>query len=110
MAEDKVIKSGQITFTRLLFLAVAGGVIVVTVALGGVWLPIGYGLLTAAICVLLFLVAIDYRVNLDEIDPQAPLVQTVGNSETASAADGAQGDSPQTRPRRRGGRAAKRRR
>lgn len=55
MAErDKVIKSGQLTLPRILFLAVVGGVIVFTVYAGGVYLSIGYWLLTVAICGLLF--------------------------------------------------------
>jgi hypothetical protein len=69
MAErDRVIKSGQLTLPRLLFLAVIGGVIVATVALGGVYLTIGYWLLTIAICVLLYLVATDYGIKMDRVD------------------------------------------
>jgi hypothetical protein len=71
MAEDKMLKSGQFTITRLLFLVVAGGVIVGVVALGGKFLSIGYLLLSAVICVLLYLVAIDYGVKMDTIDTSA---------------------------------------
>lgn len=69
MAEkDKVIKSGQITLPRLLFLLVACGVIVATVALGGVWLSVGYWLLTLSLVALLYLVVTDYGIKLDNID------------------------------------------
>src|ERR1051325_10871314 len=69
MAEkDKVIKSGQLTLPRLLFLLVACGVIVATVALGGVWLSVGYWLLTLALIGLLYLVVTDYGIKLDNID------------------------------------------
>lgn len=71
MAEDKLIKSGQFTFARLLFLAVCGAAIVGVVALGGKFLQVGYLLLSAIICVLLYLVAIDYGVKMDHIDPSA---------------------------------------
>ena len=38
MAEEKVIKSGVLTIPRLLFLAVVGLIIALTVWRGGVWL------------------------------------------------------------------------
>jgi hypothetical protein len=69
MAErDKVIKSGQLTLPRILFLVVVGGIIVFTVYAGGVFLSLGYWLLTIAICGLLFLIAIDYGVKMDKIN------------------------------------------
>jgi hypothetical protein len=68
MPEDKVIKSGQLTLPRIFFLAVVGGIIVATVALGGVWLSIGYWLLTLGLSVLLFLIAIDYGVKIDKVE------------------------------------------
>ncbi len=71
MAEDKLIKSGQFTFTRLLFLAGSGALIFGFVYLGGNFLKIGYLLLTALICLLLYLVAVDYGVNMDTIDTSA---------------------------------------
>jgi hypothetical protein len=71
MAEDKLIKSGQFTIARLLFLVVCGGVIVGIVALGGLFLKIGYILLSAVICLLLYLVAVDYGVKMDNIDASA---------------------------------------
>ena len=119
MAErDKVIKSGQLTLPRLLFLAVVGGVIVFTVYAGGVYLSIGYWLLTVSICGLLFLIAIDYGVTMDKValtgqpaqsqaagetsaSPTAGIRTTMG--EPAAAATG-------PRPKRRASRPAKRRR
>jgi hypothetical protein len=69
MAErDKLIKSGQLTLPRLLFLAAIGGIIVLTVYYGGVWLSVGYWLMTLGISVLLFLIAIDYGVKMDRVD------------------------------------------
>jgi hypothetical protein len=71
MAEDKLLKSGQFTIARLLFLAACGAAIVGVVALGGRFLQIGYLLLSAIICVLLYLVAVDYGVKMDNIDTSA---------------------------------------
>ena len=68
MAQDKLIKPGQLTLPRILFLVASFAVIVGFVALGGKFLTIGYSLLTAIICVLLFLIAIDYGINLDKVD------------------------------------------
>ena len=68
MAEDKLIKSGQFTFARLLFLAGCGALIFGFVYLGGKFLSVGYLLLTAFICVLLYLVAVDYGVKMDAVD------------------------------------------
>jgi hypothetical protein len=71
MAEDKMIKSGQFTFARLLFLAVCGALIFGFVWMGGEFLKVGYILLTAVICILLYLVAIDYGVKMDSVDTSA---------------------------------------
>ncbi|MCI0488558.1 MAG: hypothetical protein L0229_18370 [Blastocatellia bacterium] len=109
MAEDKLIKSGQITLPRILFLGMVGGIIVATVALGGVWLTVGYWLLTLGISGLLLLIAIDYGVHMEKVDPQAPLGQEVASSESGSETD-AQAASRESRPRRRASRATKRRR
>jgi len=82
MAErDKVIKSGQLTLGRILFLAVVGGVIVFTVYAGGVYLTIGYWLLTLAICGLLFLIAIDYGVTMDKVALSGHGAQAPGTAE-----------------------------
>ena len=69
MAErDKVIKSGQLTLPRLFFLAVVGGLIVAMVAIGGKALIAGYWIMTLAICVLLYLISIDYGIHMDHVD------------------------------------------
>ena len=106
MAEDKLIKSGQFTFARLLFLAACGAAIVGVVALGGKFLSIGYLLLSAVICVLLYLVAIDYGVNIEATDasaklPAAPLESAITSSATAAE---------DAKVRRRTGKTVKRRR
>jgi hypothetical protein len=66
MAEDKVIKSGQITLPRLVFLAVCGVVLFIVVYFG--LLIYGYILLTIVLCVLLMLVALDWGVKMDKLD------------------------------------------
>src|ERR1051325_8572709 len=107
MAEDKLIKSGQITWKRILFLAVSGLLIVGFVWLGGRALSIGYLLLTAAIFVLVYLLAIDYGIHLDKFEkhhhahssPDEPLL----------AATAPPTPNPQT-PRRRVNKPTKRRR
>lgn len=110
MAEkDRVIKSGQLTFPRILFLAVVGGVIVATVALGGVWLAIGYWLITLALCGLLYVVATDYGVKMDSVDltgqpAQAATVEAAPISNAAATAPG------EARVKRRPARPVKRRR
>ncbi len=112
MAErDKVIKSGQLTLPRILFLAVVGGIIVFTVYAGGVYLNIGYWFLTIAICGLLFLIAIDYGIKMDKVDLTSQTAQPEATVDTA----GAPGGELKTtmggpRPKRRASRPAKRRR
>ena len=86
MAErDKVIKSGQLTVPRVLFLAIVGGIIVFTVYAGGVYLSLGYWFLTLAICGLLFLIAIDYGAKMDKVDLSAQPVQAAAAAEATSA-------------------------
>ena len=69
MAEkDKVIKSGQLTLSRIFFLVVIGVAVAGMVALGGKFLIIGYWVLTLAICGLLYLIAIDYGIHMDKVD------------------------------------------
>src|SRR5262245_7041119 len=111
MAErDKVIKSGQLTLPRILFLALVGGIIVFTVYAGGVFLSIGYWFLTLAICGLLFLIAIDYHVKIDKVDLAGePAPATVGDSVSA-AAPSLKTTLSEPRPKRRPSRPAKRRR
>ena len=111
MAErDKVIKSGQLTLPRLLFLAVVGGVIVFTVYAGGVYLSIGYWLLTLAICGLLFLIAIDWGVKMDKIDLTGQSVPAAGPAEVSSIAAPVSRAAAEVRPKKRSARPAKRRR
>ena len=107
MPEDKLIKSGQFTAKRLLFLAASGGILVVVVASGH--LNLGYMLLTAVLCVLLFLIALDYGVNMEKVQfssaapqPNPNIVPTVDPDKQAAQA--------QARARKRTGRPAKRRR
>jgi len=113
MAErDKVIKSGQITLPRILFLVVVGSTIFLTVYAGGVFLSLGYWFITLAICGLLFLIAIDYGVDMERIST------TVRPAQAAAAviepADPAAASLKTTlgeaRPKKRTARPAKRRR
>jgi hypothetical protein len=90
MAEDKLIKSGQFTLARLLFLAGSGALIFAFVYLGGDFLKIGYLLLTAIICVLLYLVAVDYGVSMDTVDttvksPSLPLESALATGPASEA-------------------------
>lgn len=112
MAErDKVIKSGQITLPRILFLAVVGGGIVSTVYAGGIFLSIGYWFLTLAICTLLFLIAIDYGVKMDKVDLTGKQAQAAAPAEAAAvAASSVKAALGEVRPKKRGSRPAKRRR
>lgn len=102
MAErDKIIKSGQLTVPRLLFLAAIGGIIVFTVYAGGIYLSIGYWAITIAICVLLYLIAIDYGVTMDRVDLTAQPVQAVAAAEgISSPATGVKSNAPDVRPKR----------
>ena len=113
MAErDKVIKSGQLTLPRILFLAVVGGIIVFTVYAGGVYLSIGYWFLTIAICGLLFLIAIDYGVKMDKVSLTAePAQAAAASSESTSATTPSLKPTlGEARPKKRTSRPAKRRR
>jgi hypothetical protein len=92
MAEkDKVIKSGQLTLPRLLFLAVVGVAVAGMVAIGGKFLIIGYWVLTLAICGLLYLISIDYGIHMEKVDltahpPQAAAAEAAPVAETGRAA------------------------
>lgn len=112
MAErDKVIKSGQLTVPRILFLAIVGGIIVFTVYSGGVYLTIGYWSLTLAICGLLFLIAIDYGVKMDKVDLSQPVQAAAAAEPTSAAMPSLKASAAEARPKRRSGsRPAKRRR
>ena len=111
MAErDKVIKSGQLTIPRLLFLAVVGGLIVAMVSLGGKALIIGYWTLTLAICGLLYLIAIDWRVEMEKVDLTGQSSQTASLPEAAGPTPEVKTTMGGPRPKRRPSRPAKRRR
>lgn len=106
MAQDKIIKSGQLTIRRIFFLAVVGGIIVATVALGGLWLVIGYWLITLSLVILLLLVAFDYGVSMDRTDRQSQQVQAVASVEPSVVPQ----STSEPRVRRRSNRQVKRRR
>ncbi|HWO01227.1 MAG TPA: hypothetical protein VNS63_18350 [Blastocatellia bacterium] len=113
MAErDKIIKSGQFTIPRLLSLAAIGGLIVAMVALGGIALTIGYWLLTLSICVLLYLIAIDYGIHMDKIDVAGHPAEVAAGAANAPAVatESARVVSAEVRVKRKGNRPAKRRR
>lgn len=111
MAEkDKVIKSGQITLPRLLFLALIGGLIFAMVAVGGKALIIGYWVLTLAICVLLYLIATDYGINMDKVSLTGQPVQQAAAIESAPTTEAARVATVDSRVKRRTTRAPKRRR
>jgi hypothetical protein len=113
MAErDKVIKSGQLTLPRILFLALIGGIIVFTVYAGGIFLSLGYWFLTLAICGLLFLIAIDYGVNIEKVSLAAEPAQGVvaAIEPSAAAAPSLKTSLGDPRPKKRTSRPAKRRR
>ena len=113
MAErDKVIKSGQLTLPRILFLVVIGGIIVFTVYAGGVYLSIGYWFLTIAICGLLFLIAIDYGVKMDKVNLTVEPAQAAAASaeSTSAATPSLKTTLGEARPKKRTSRPAKRRR
>ena len=111
MAErDKIIKSGQFTIPRLLSLAAIGGLIVAMVAVGGIALTIGYWVLTLGICVLLYLIAIDYGIKMDKVDLTSHPVQAAVTASAAVASETARPVTADARPKRKSNRPAKRRR
>src|SRR5262245_12916498 len=111
MAErDRVIKTGQITLPRLLFLAVFGGLIVFTVYQGGVFLAIGYWLLTLAICGLLVLVAVDYGVKMDKVDAAGTPATVPDSVIAAPVVKTTMGEGSGPKVKRKSARPAKRRR
>jgi len=111
MAErDKVIKSGQITLPRILFLAVVGGVIVFTVYAGGIFLTLGYWLITLSMCGLLFLIAIDYGVNMEKVSLTSAPVQAAAMETAGATAPSLKTTQGEIRPKKKTSRPAKRRR
>jgi len=111
MAEkDKVIKSGQLTLPRILFLIIIGVVVAGMVALGGKFLIVGYWVLTLAICGLLYLIAIDYGIHMEKVDLTSHPAQTA-TIEAAPAGETARTATPtEARVKRRTSRPVKRRR
>ncbi|HKP87856.1 MAG TPA: hypothetical protein VJZ26_17270 [Blastocatellia bacterium] len=110
MAErDKVIKSGQVTLPRILFLALIGGLIVAMVAVGGKALIIGYWIITLAICVLLYLIATDYGVKMGTVNLAGQPAQP-NEIESAPATESPRPGAVDQRVKRRPSRAARRRR
>jgi hypothetical protein len=110
MAEDKVIKSGQVTLPRIIFLAICGVVLFLIISLH--LLGVGYLLLTAVLSVLLFLVAIDYGVDLDTVDfasAQGP-VPAHAIASSSQAVVGATAPQQVLKTKRAANRPAKRRR
>lgn len=93
--EEKIIKAGQLTLPRILFLAACGVILWLIVYYGQ--LKIGYLLVTASLCILLLMVALDVGVKLDEYDPakvaQRPEQQPVAPAPAAAPA-------PQIKPKR----------
>ena len=111
MAErDKVIKSGQLTIPRILFLALIGGVIVFTVYAGGIFLTLGYWLITLALCVLLFLIAIDYGVKMEKVNLNVDPVQAAAMEPAGITAPTLKTTLAEPRAKKRTSRPAKRRR
>lgn len=106
---DRVIKSGQLTLPRILFLAAIGAFVVGTVALGGIYLTIGYWALTLAICGLLYLIAIDYGVHMEKVDVSGHASTQASQAIQGTASSDAKVTS-EPRQRKRSNRPAKRRR
>ena len=107
---DKVIKSGQFTLPRILFLALIGGLIVAMVALGGKALIIGYWVMTLAICALLYLIATDYGVKMDTVNLTGQPAQAAAIESEPAAAEGTRPAAAAAGVKRRPSRPVKRRR
>lgn len=111
MAErDKVIKSGQFTWPRLASLALVGIVLWAIVSFGGVYLSIGYWLLTLAICGLLYLIAIDYGIKMDKINAAGQPAQAAATPDAGTVTAPIVKAAGEVRPKKRTARPAKRRR
>ena len=109
MAEEKVIKTGVLTLPRLLFLAAVGLLISLTVWRGGIWLTIGYWLMTVGLCGLLVLIVIDYGVKKEAMQVGAGSDQA-GTPDTQATAPTVVSSASAARVRRRASRPTKRRR
>lgn len=104
MPEDKIIKTGQITFARLFFLAVFGALLFITVATGK--LAIGYLVLNLVLSTLLMIIAFDRRISLQNTEA-GPTTSLQSAATTATEPEPVIKDP---RVRRRGSRPVKRRR
>ena|SRR5205085_1305486 len=111
MAEkDKVIKSGQLTLSRIFFLVVIGIVVAGMVALGGKFLIVGYWVLTLAICALLYLISIDYGIHMDKVDLTSHPAQTAALEPSPATDAPRAAATTESRAKRRTSRPVKRRR
>jgi hypothetical protein len=94
-SEEKIIKAGQLTLPRILFLVACGIILTIIVHYGQ--LKIGYLLVTLSLCILLIMVAMDVGIELDKYDPtkvaDRPEQQPVAPTPTPAAA-------PQIKPKR----------
>jgi uncharacterized membrane protein YccF (DUF307 family) len=79
---------------------------------GGIFLTLGYWLITLAICGLLFLIAIDYGVKMEKVSFTADPVQTAAAAiePTSAATPALKTTLGEARPKKRTSRPAKRRR
>ncbi|HJQ67948.1 MAG TPA: hypothetical protein VKA70_03190 [Blastocatellia bacterium] len=110
MAEEKVIKSGVLTIPRLLFLAVVGLIIALTVWRGGIWLTIGYWLMSLGLSGLLLLIAIDYGIDKAKLRLGPAPEQVDATAPSTAAQDVERASAAAPRVRRRTSRPTKRRR
>jgi len=78
---------------------------------GGAALVIGYWVLTLGICILLYLIAIDYGINMDKIDAAGPpQVTAAAAGAPAVTSEAARAATSDARAKRKGNRPGKRRR
>ncbi len=111
MAEkDKVIKSGQLTLPRILFLVAVGIVVAGMVAVGGKFLIVGYWVLTLAICALLYLISIDYGIHMEKVDLTAQPASPAAIEATPAVSPAGAAATAEPRTKRRTSRPVKRRR
>ena len=108
MAEEKVIKSGVITLPRLLFLAVVGLIIFLTVWSG--LLAVGYWVMTLGLCGLLALIVMDYGIKKEVLNLEAGSDQAAVSDTQANTAEVVSSSASAPRVRRRSSRPTKRRR
>jgi len=105
--EERAMRGRQLTLPRILSLAAIAAVIVAAVSLGGVWLSIGYWVITIGFCIFLMLVAMDYGVEMEEVslDKAEPEPAAISASEHTAAQS-----ITRSRPQSRANRQTKRRR